>query len=445
MKANKLFEKTTSDSSKDGGFIFQAQISHNLSFEIRGGNIVLTAGTTFPFDKTNINAKLHQVDLFPDLKTTEGNATLTYVILSEVNTLSRKFELASEVVKREIINPFIEIEEKVQRVQSQATSTQPSEVPPSNTVSNTNTPGEDEVVIVPTQESQSQEPRQKKKVFYRDEVERYEKEGQLTRNRIKELNAIFFKDTSYKVKLSTDHIFLREVSTDSLDSGNPSITLKISTSLVDEAFGSKVPAFENFKLSVSGNISAEVKGAQVAKFEIFDPIEKNMDRIFQTILPSLVLSFTSDRVPVETFSNKSSEIAARSGISYDSIFKVLDYKNIVGQEEEEDEEEEEPVITVDGSGSKKKSIEQQIQDLSKKIDDAEKELLDAATDQKKKEVQYKLDELKKKLEGAKKAYSDLGESFYVKQQLLILEKELNSFYQQYGLLLERKANSRKFY
>jgi hypothetical protein len=56
-----------------------------------------------------------------------------------------------------------------------------------------------------------------------------------------------------------------------------------------------------------------------------------------------------------------------------------------------------------------------------------------------------LDELKKKLEGAKKAYSDLGESFYVKQQLLILEKELNSFYQQYGLLLERKANSRKFY
>ena len=93
-----LFERAYSDeiSAKDGGFIFQAILNYDLGWAIVDGETSL--------DQKNIQGWLNQVDVFPDLKFDEGHATLTYVILSEVNLLKRKFELASEAIKR-IISP----------------------------------------------------------------------------------------------------------------------------------------------------------------------------------------------------------------------------------------------------------------------------------------------------------------------------------------------------
>ena len=95
-----LFERAYSDeiSAKDGGFIFQAILNYDLGWAIVDGETSL--------DQKNIQGWLNQVDVFPDLKFDEGHATLTYVILSEVNLLKRKFELASEAIKRIISHEY---------------------------------------------------------------------------------------------------------------------------------------------------------------------------------------------------------------------------------------------------------------------------------------------------------------------------------------------------
>ena len=92
---NSLFEKYGDEASaKDGGFVFQAIISHDVKWEIVNGETKI--------DPKKINSTLHQVDVFPDIKLSEGSALSTYVMLSEVNILKRKFELASEALKKRI-------------------------------------------------------------------------------------------------------------------------------------------------------------------------------------------------------------------------------------------------------------------------------------------------------------------------------------------------------
>jgi hypothetical protein len=203
---------------------------------------------------------------------------------------------------------------------------------------------------------------------------------------------------------------------------------------------------------VSGLTSITVKGVEVANFEIFDPIEKKNDKIFQTILPSLILKFKSDQVQVDTFTNKSSEIAAYQRITYKDIFELgsnelteleLEEEDIEEPQEEDEDAGGEDLSINNQKENKKKGIESQIEILTKKIEDAEKEVNAATEDRKKTEAQYKLEELKKKLEGAKKAYSNLGESFYVKQELALLEKELTAFYQQFDSIFESKIYSRR--
>lgn len=472
MKAQKLFEKDTS-SLKDGGFIFQAIISHSLSFDIKEGYVVVSASTTYPFDKSRINAKLHQVDLFPDLRTEAGTAALTYVVLSEVNNLARKFELAAEVVKRNLINPSIEVEREAPQGDFPKDEIEgggvPQVIPPKDDTKvnihfinkpeleqgktkmtiditpkgelgnptltggkanfqlnppkgNTSLPQPDGRTPIPPLGESIQEAKKgtnKVTIFYKDEVERLEQEGRLTRNEIKRLNALFFKNTSYTVTLSTDRLHLREISTASLDSGSPEVVLKISTSLKDEAFGGKVPSFENFKLVVSGLTSITVKGAEVANFEIFDPVEKKNDNIFRTILPSLILSFKTDQVPVETFTNKSSEIAATKGITYKDIFEF----DFIEEDEEESTEEK----------NNKSSVVKE--NLNRKIESVEKQLKVSANNMKNKEAQLKIDEIKIKLNTLESTYVRLGESLYIRQELALLEKELIAFGQKFNIVL----------
>ena len=81
-------------SAKDGGVIFQACISHNVSWNIINGQT--------EFNQDDINTTLHEVEVFPDLNYKSGEATSVYYILSEVNILKRKFDLASLAIKKRI-------------------------------------------------------------------------------------------------------------------------------------------------------------------------------------------------------------------------------------------------------------------------------------------------------------------------------------------------------
>lgn len=92
-----LLEASDESSSKDGGIVFQAVVSHNLSWKIVNGQT--------QFDQKQINSTLHQVNIFPDMKYESGEAMSTYYVLSEVNILKRKFDLASEVIKK-MISPM---------------------------------------------------------------------------------------------------------------------------------------------------------------------------------------------------------------------------------------------------------------------------------------------------------------------------------------------------
>jgi hypothetical protein len=87
----KLFEAIGEAGAKDGGFVFQTILSYRMTWQIVDGET--------KFDQNNVNARLHQVDAFPDLKFMNGWATLNYAVLSEVTLLKRKIDLATEYIK----------------------------------------------------------------------------------------------------------------------------------------------------------------------------------------------------------------------------------------------------------------------------------------------------------------------------------------------------------
>lgn len=90
-KMHNLFEGADDAAIKDGGFVFQAILSYDMRWSIVDGEA--------KYDQRWVEGKLHQVDIYPDLKFMEGHATLNYVILSEVNLFKRKLDLATEYIK----------------------------------------------------------------------------------------------------------------------------------------------------------------------------------------------------------------------------------------------------------------------------------------------------------------------------------------------------------
>lgn len=255
---NQLFEKYGDEASaKDGGFVFQAIVSHDVKWEIVNGETKI--------DPKKINSTLHQVDVFPDIKLTEGSALSTYVMLSEVNILKRKFELASEAVKKRI-SPA-----------------------------------------------------------YRQEIEALKLKGISSEQR-KELNQKHFQNTYYEATVNTDNLVLREVSTSGLDTGSPRITLKISTGMVDTLDAKPAKTWDAFTVKVDGSASMVINNAaeQISSIQEFDEIEKTNDVVFRTILPSLVLEFKGDRVFIDTLSNRSAQVAVGSLTDYENLFNVSD-------------------------------------------------------------------------------------------------------------------------
>jgi len=240
--------------TKDGGFVFQAVLSHSIKWEIVSG--------VLKFDPKKINCRLHKIDVFPDLRFTAGSATSTYVILSEVNILKRKFELATEAIKKRI---NLEYAAELEELGTSGTS-------------------------------------------------------ELKKS---EINQKYFKDTYFEAELKTNNIVLREVSSSGLDSGSASATLKLSTGLVNTLDGKPTGAWENITLEVAGTRRLVLNNSTAEKLSEIrerDEIDNSSDPIFRTIVPSLVLDFKGDRVTIDSFSNRSADVAVASLINYDNLF-----------------------------------------------------------------------------------------------------------------------------
>lgn len=235
-------------SAKDGGVIFQAKISHNISWKIVNGNTV--------FDQSNINTRLHELEVFPDLNYSTGEASSVYYILSEVNILKRKFDLASRSIKRLISGSY--------------------------SAEFDNDPGKEA-----------------------------------------ELNQKYFDGTQFEVNLTTDKITLREVSSSGIDSGNPQIVLKVSTGLSDNVDGQQVDPWSKFKISLNGappdvEQSLNEKLNQIREY---DYIENKWDVPYQTIIPSIKIGLSGERVDIETFSSRSNNLSNSLNQDLESIFE----------------------------------------------------------------------------------------------------------------------------
>jgi hypothetical protein len=247
---NQIYEGYFENSSaKDGGVIFQAKVSHDISWTIENGRTV--------FNQNSIKTKLHEVKVFPDLNYKSGQATSVYYVLSEINILKRKFDLASRFIKRQI-SPQYSVE----------------------------------LDAAPDREDN--------------------------------LNERHFMNTQYQVNLKTNKIILREISTSGIDTGSPSVVLKISTGLADQADGQLLDPWSNFNVKVNGSgINMEISESSNVKISAakeYDLIENKSDLIFQTIIPSLHLKFAGDRVNVETFSSRSNNLWNSSKNDIETIF-----------------------------------------------------------------------------------------------------------------------------
>lgn len=258
-------------SAKDGGFVFQAIVSHEIKWDIENGETKI--------DLAKINSFLHQVDIFPDMKFKEATATSTYVILSEVNILKRKFEMASEAIKKRISPEYAE------------------------------------------------------------QIAKYAEESQ----RLTELNKTYFSNTYYEATLRTNKIVLREVSSSGLNTGKPSITLKLSTGMVDTLDGKPTPSWDAISVEVKGSVDLKMGGTDenIAEIQERDRIENVSESIFRTIVPSLILDAIGESVAIDAFSNRSAQIALDANIDYEGIFDVgekgarISTKELTGPAQEE--------------------------------------------------------------------------------------------------------------
>ena len=247
---NRIYEGYLDETNaKDGGVIFQAKLSHNISWIIENGKTV--------FDQNDINTRLHELEVFPDLNYKSGQATSVYYVLSEINILNRKFDLASKFIKRQI-SPQYSAE---------------LDASPENEL---------------------------------------------------EINERHFTNTQYRVNLKTNKIYLREISTSGIDSGNPSVVLKLSTGLVDQVAGEVFDPWNRFNIRVKGSgVDFEISensNVKVSTAQEYDFIENKWDLVFQTIVPSINLKLSGDRVNIETFSSRSNNLYNSSKNDIESIF-----------------------------------------------------------------------------------------------------------------------------
>jgi hypothetical protein len=305
---HKLFENSYDEASeiKDGGFVFQTILSYDMRWSIVDGES--------KYDQRWVEGKLHQVDIYPDMKFMEGYATLNYVILSEVNLFKRKLDLATEYIKMAFSKGYAdEINGLVAQQQQQKEPIIggiPEIVPPeqdefanidftealrkAEEERNKNQSGSDASVAGELSNSQKMLPGAKNEADSSnlpattdssglpakvegpglpsiidqgkeenteetEETEPNQEETEpkptnvpLTAEQKKAINDKYFKGTSIKITFEAKRVVLREISTSSVDSGRPTCTLKLSTGMVDTLDGQPINSWNGFKIYASG-------------------------------------------------------------------------------------------------------------------------------------------------------------------------------------------------
>jgi hypothetical protein len=303
---HKLFENSYDEASeiKDGGFVFQAILSYDMRWSIVDGEA--------KYDQRWVEGKLHQVDVYPDMKFMEGYATLNYVILSEVNLFKRKLDLATEYIKMAFSKGYAdEINGLVAQQQKGPISGGiPEIVPPeqdeltnidftealrkAEEEKNKNQSGSDASVAGELSNSQKLLPGAKNEadssnlpattdgsglpakveepglpsIVDQGKEESTEETGEtepnqeetepkptnvpLTAEQKKAINDKYFKGTDIKITFEAKRVVLREISTSSVDSGRPTCTLKLSTGMVDTLDGQPINSWNGFKIYASG-------------------------------------------------------------------------------------------------------------------------------------------------------------------------------------------------
>lgn len=346
---NKVFEKAYSDeiSSKDGGFIFQSILNYDLTWSIIDGETSL--------DQKNIQGKLTQVDIFPDMRFDEGHATLTYIILSEVNLLKRKFELASEAIKR-LLNPDYakEMDGLPEEARPEEELPRPTETDLTDEEWNNLLPSGPAapLELAPGQKTLNKGQGMLPQPTSEARLDEVLFTTKLTSAQIKEINDKYFKNTRYEVRFTVDKMVLREVSTSGLDTGSPTVALKLSTGMVDTLDGTAINSWNGFKVKVVGKNTLfndqyltidNNTEPKISEILVYDPIENINELIFRTILPSLVLEFKGDRVQIDNYSNRSSQVSIRSNIDFENLFNIEEapQSEIIDTEEGEDIDQEE--------------------------------------------------------------------------------------------------------
>lgn len=394
---NKLFEE--SDDSfgvKDGGFVFQAILSYEMKWTIVDGEA--------KYDQRWVEARLHQVDVYPDLKFMEGYATLNYVILSEVNLFKRKLDLATEYIKMafskgyademngkrptegdgpktggipDVVEPekwdydFTDALNKANQQTSNQGGTagniegeankelgkgQEALPAPSNESDSSNLPATTEQPGLPattdgsgqqtgTDPQNNDEPIKVENPPITEEPAPIEG-APLTEEQKKAINEKYFKGTRIDINFQAKRVVLREISTSSVDSGRPSATLKLSTGMVDTLDGKPINSWDNFKIYASGApfdgmIIDNSSTPPISKAVMYDPIENVDDLIFRTILPSVILEFSGDSVKIDTYNNRSAQVGFTAGTDFESLFKDSESTPIIEPTEGEELDDEE--------------------------------------------------------------------------------------------------------
>lgn len=404
---HKIFENTYDDLSgaKDGGFVFQAIVSYDMRWSIVDGEA--------KYDQRWVEGKLHQVDVYPDLKFMEGYATLNYVVLSEVNLFKRKLDLATEYIKMAFSKgyademngvqatepngpisggvPDVEKPEQwdidftdalnkanqrdnAQGVSGEIEASAPagqigksqSALPaPSNEADSSNLPANTEKPGLPANTETSGLPANVENTEGQEEGSTEEppiKEpignAPLTAEQKRAINDKYFKDTKINITFKADRVVLREISTSSVDSGKPSCTLKLSTGMVDTLDGKPINSWDNFKIYASGApfdgmVIDNSTVPPISKAIMYDHVENANDLIFSTILPSVILEFSGDSVKIDTYTNRSAQVGFKAEINFDDIFKEKEAVPVIEPEEGEEEDEE----TAKDTSSEKKEGE----------------------------------------------------------------------------------------
>jgi len=394
-KMHNLFEGADDAAIKDGGFVFQAILSYDMRWSIVDGEA--------KYDQRWVEGKLHQVDIYPDLKFMEGHATLNYVILSEVNLFKRKLDLATEYIKMafskayademngivaaapdqtngpitggipDVVEPDpddlanIDFTDALNKT-NQQTSAQVGDngeiggttaagelgkgqaqlgenVNESNLPATTTAAGLPATTTDASIPAATDEPESTESEPVKVETTPPANKIPLTVEQKKAINDKYFRNTNIKITFKADRIVLREISTSSVESNTPTCTLKLSTGMVDTLDGQSINSWDNFKVYASGGLFDGMTidnktEPPISKATMYDPVDNLSELIFMTLLPSLLLEFKGDSVKIDTYSNRSAQVGFKAEIDFDGIFKEQEASPIIAPEEGESTEEE---------------------------------------------------------------------------------------------------------